>query len=68
MVVVAFEDVRVDDPSLLTDGADDADGGTSVILNFKGQNKSINKCQCDQIGHFLKVLNVKFSLKSSQNV
>ena len=31
MVVVAFEDLRVDDPSLLTDGANYTDRGPSVV-------------------------------------
>jgi hypothetical protein len=41
MVIVAFEDMRVNNASLLTDGADDADGGPSVVLDLERHTGSL---------------------------
>ena len=42
-----------------------------TTLRFAGVSVttlSLPRCQCDQIGHFLKGLDVKFSYKSSPNI
>ena len=41
LIIVAFENVGVNDASLLTDGADKTYGGPSIILDLKGHTGSL---------------------------